>query len=355
MTKALTAFIANRLKLYSFIGRVQMIALAYLSDEKGVQRALLVDLSTGKPKSTDIDELLIEQATSRFLNSSRDVCAAVFLAFHGTLPNEDLSFRRRLQLINAALAGLAYSPHQWASRVRPALLSAKGCFCAFAGDFRAAHEAFQEAVKVLRRDPLSSLWPADPNGVASEGTRVRETMIATVEVDVARALLYRKPPNYAKAQQQLQHFIDTVAPDTHYFAQAHYELARSFFQEKIDKGRPSRQEFENIAERARQLVASAERKTVDMPILRPLDGTECSMINDVKGLIAMYEVSSKAKGKKKVTSSAVPFDACWMCEFKGETKLKVCAGCGIAKYCSEYCQRQHWPSHKQACKAVKRK
>ena len=29
----------------------------------------------------------------------------------------------------------------------------------------------------------------------------------------------------------------------------------------------------------------------------------------------------------------------------------VCSGCGIARYCSEKCQREHWPLHQEECLA----
>lgn len=337
-----------------------MMALAYLSDEKGVQKEFIVEKRTGMPEFSDIDQLLVEAADKRMDTShSQDVCAAVFLAYHGTLPNVDRSFRRRLRLLEAALAGLEASQYTWATRVRPALLHLKGCFSAFAGDFRNAQKSFEEAVATLRRDTSSLLWPADPDGIASEGSSVRQIMIATIEVDIGRCSLYQQPPNYPKAKQHLERFITSVPPDTHYFAQAHYELARSLFQEKMESQRTKhsrlgRHAFAIVVERAKCLVESAETMTVNMPILKPLDGDECSMINDVKGLLAMHDFASKSKDK--AASSSVPHDACWMCGGKsgGGEKLRLCGGCKVAQYCSKDCQCKHWSHHKRACKAAKK-
>ena len=34
-----------------------------------------------------------------------------------------------------------------------------------------------------------------------------------------------------------------------------------------------------------------------------------------------------------------------------EPRYMVCSGCGMARYCSEECQRQHWPLHREQCMA----
>ena len=40
---------------------------------------------------------------------------------------------------------------------------------------------------------------------------------------------------------------------------------------------------------------------------------------------------------------------CWSC--KSVAKLKVCSGCGVAKYCSRACQASHWSLHTSECKS----
>ena len=35
----------------------------------------------------------------------------------------------------------------------------------------------------------------------------------------------------------------------------------------------------------------------------------------------------------------------------GEAPLRRFVGCGIARYCSEKCQREHWPLHQEECLA----
>jgi len=46
---------------------------------------------------------------------------------------------------------------------------------------------------------------------------------------------------------------------------------------------------------------------------------------------------------------------CWQCRAV-EKDVKICSGCGVARYCSETCQRAHWKasSHKLKCKQIKR-
>ena len=43
---------------------------------------------------------------------------------------------------------------------------------------------------------------------------------------------------------------------------------------------------------------------------------------------------------------------CPACAHLGEPRYMVCSGCGIARYCSEKCQREHWPLHQEECLAV---
>ena len=46
-------------------------------------------------------------------------------------------------------------------------------------------------------------------------------------------------------------------------------------------------------------------------------------------------------------------DNCPACAHLGEPRYMVCSGCGIARYCSEECQREHWPFHQAACLACR--
>ena len=45
-------------------------------------------------------------------------------------------------------------------------------------------------------------------------------------------------------------------------------------------------------------------------------------------------------------------DNCPACAHLGEPRYMVCSGCGAARYCSEECQRLHWPQHQKKCLAV---
>ena len=40
---------------------------------------------------------------------------------------------------------------------------------------------------------------------------------------------------------------------------------------------------------------------------------------------------------------------CPACAHLTEPRYMVCSGCGVARYCSEKCQREHWPRHQQDC------
>ena len=42
-------------------------------------------------------------------------------------------------------------------------------------------------------------------------------------------------------------------------------------------------------------------------------------------------------------------DYCPACAHLAEPRFLVCSGCGIMRYCSEECQREHWPVHQKEC------
>jgi len=42
-------------------------------------------------------------------------------------------------------------------------------------------------------------------------------------------------------------------------------------------------------------------------------------------------------------------DNCPACAHLTEPRYMVCSGCGVARYCSEECQRAHWPLHQKDC------
>jgi len=35
-----------------------------------------------------------------------------------------------------------------------------------------------------------------------------------------------------------------------------------------------------------------------------------------------------------------------------DADLLACGACGMDKYCSKKCQREHWPMHRKVCKAL---
>ncbi|PCH40852.1 hypothetical protein WOLCODRAFT_117801 [Wolfiporia cocos MD-104 SS10] len=41
---------------------------------------------------------------------------------------------------------------------------------------------------------------------------------------------------------------------------------------------------------------------------------------------------------------------CYVCRGKGKPKIMTCSGCKKVRYCSEACQKRHWPVHKAKCK-----
>merc|ERR1719478_2107467 len=46
-------------------------------------------------------------------------------------------------------------------------------------------------------------------------------------------------------------------------------------------------------------------------------------------------------------------DNCPACVHLTEPRYMVCSGCGLARYCSEECQRAHWPIHQEECLSIR--
>ena len=44
---------------------------------------------------------------------------------------------------------------------------------------------------------------------------------------------------------------------------------------------------------------------------------------------------------------------CAACPLRAfECRLRICAGCGVERYCSPRCQKAHWPAHRGPCRAL---
>jgi hypothetical protein len=60
---------------------------------------------------------------------------------------------------------------------------------------------------------------------------------------------------------------------------------------------------------------------------------------------AKIAAEAKDKGITKVT--------CWNCGRCFCNKISVCGRCSTARYCSDVCQRRHWPQHAKKCRVWK--
>jgi len=97
---------------------VDMLAMAYLFDEKGVQRTYILDSDNGMPSHTEQDKLVLAVALNRYAKNAGDVCAAIILMF-AILPGDDSDLKKRRKLVDSTLTGLDLAPLSWASRMRP--------------------------------------------------------------------------------------------------------------------------------------------------------------------------------------------------------------------------------------------
>ena len=177
-----------------------------------------------------------------------------------------------------------------------------------------------------------------------------------------RNIRYLPRPDFDAAKKLIGNFIRTAPPDTHYFAQAHFELARAALDELAStRGRPAPRAAQLQTERTAcevEALVTAAASAVDVPIFRRLDDTEFPMMADVKGVLAMLQMGLARRnhggGGATHVQTAVQ-EACWNCDSNADpgVKLQACARCGLAVYCNRDCQRSHWAEHKHACKQAK--
>ena len=168
---------------------INMYALAWMFDEKAVPRDLRVCVKTGHVEiGHDFERRVVQQANLRFASDHCDIFAVVTLQALDVMPGADRSFDRRFELAQAALDALNSEAASSSLRnIRPWALHQRGCLHAFRKDMHAAKRDFEEALRLLRLEPATSMWPADPRGLTAEANaKIRQIMRASVELDVGR-------------------------------------------------------------------------------------------------------------------------------------------------------------------------
>jgi hypothetical protein len=75
---------------------------------------------------------------------------------------------------------------------------------------------------------------------------------------------------------------------------------------------------------------------------------------EILALLEAPPTESLAARNAEFYAAAAPAGAERVCAGCGERPpvLKLCAGCGGARYCGAACQHAHWREHKAACRAA---
>lgn len=98
--------------------------------------------------------------------------------------------------------------------------------------------------------------------------------------------------------------------------------------------------------RAAFVVRVLERSRLRVSFMRR-DGSQIS--STIKSQFAAM-VSQCQGEEERVRRFRLIGRACYYCETAGcTTRLKLCAGCSVARYCSKGCQKKDWPDHRQDC------
>lgn len=167
---------------------------AILFDEKVVSKPVIMLNQRGFALD-EIHPLIVANAHRQLQGNPQDI-PALCVADWGIFPGQDSNHSRRHQSMKTAVRfAESASSCGFYTRILPKLLRHRGCFGAFRGQFEVALCDFRRAVEILREDKSSSMWPEDISGVAHGGSRMREIMIATVEVDIGRCAFYCGRPD----------------------------------------------------------------------------------------------------------------------------------------------------------------
>ena len=126
------------------------------------------------------------------------------------------------------------------------------------------------------------------------------------------------------------------------------------------------QEIETVASPQFSVVSQSESENFAC-LDRTSDVSQFSryltIVGDVVNTLFTTQVQSdlnKLSAEAAVEHSSISVDICYdseivctRCLKKGSlTALRHCTGCKSSSYCSKYCQRSDWPSHKQLCKSI---
>ena len=80
----------------------------------------------------------------------------------------------------------------------------------------------------------------------------------------------------------------------------------------------------------------------------------CELVSDRAGTYEEIERRTVARADRAVRAGTAHCAGCGKSAVDaGLRKLRKCAGCGRAEYCSRACQKQAWPAHKAACRAAR--
>jgi hypothetical protein len=67
------------------------------------------------------------------------------------------------------------------------------------------------------------------------------------------------------------------------------------------------------------------------------------------GSPAARQAAAQGSSGRQQRCRPKPGLVCAACGGRDVQRFKVCAGCGVARYCNKNCQRAHWPEHRREC------
>eukprot|EP00961_Rhodomonas_salina_P292507 3932993-Rhodomonas_salina.1 len=178
---------------------------------------------------------------------------------------------------------------------------------AFDRDMQCAMRCFRKARTLLdHQSNALSLWPVHLEmyfgdtdlGRRSDLGLLRSVMIKEVDLNIGRVALYLPEPDFDLSRKSIGAFVDSVPCDTHYFFQAHYELARALMHRHVTLfgSRRARSGQRKLEDEQQELLLEMEaligraKAARDVPTLLAVTESDFPMMTEVHGFMVSYAI-----------------------------------------------------------------
>ena len=224
--------------------------------------------------------------------------------------------------------------------------------------WRTAHPLEEQQLS-RKRDNFLPTTSYQIKGESVEGTNLH--MLLDLQVIIRIRNLKNLALHYRLLEPQKE-----ASPQSSVVSQSESENSNCLDRTSDDSKSYQLHETETVASSQFSVVSQSESENFAC-LDRTSDASQSSRYltieKDVVNTLFTAQVQSylnKLSAEAAVEHSSISVDKCYdseivctCCLKKGSlAALRHCTGCKCSSYCSKYCQRSDWPSHKQLCKSI---